>query len=57
MILAAAQAEGGNFKTAVETVKKAIQLAKQERNTDCLREMEHQLTYYKELKPHPGTVA
>ncbi len=57
MILAAAQAEGGNFKTAVETVKKAIQLAKQERNTDCLREMEHQLAYYKELKPHPGTVA
>jgi tetratricopeptide (TPR) repeat protein len=57
MILAAAQAEGGNFKTAVETVKKAIQLAKQENNTDCLREMEHQLAYYKESKPHPGAVA
>lgn len=57
MILAAAQAENGDFKTAIETVKKAMQLAKQEHNNDCLREMDQQLSYYKKSKPHPGTIA
>jgi cytochrome c-type biogenesis protein CcmH/NrfG len=57
MILAAAQAETGDFRTAAETVKDAIKLAKQERNADCLRELEQQFSYYKKSKPHPGAVA
>lgn len=57
MILAAAQAEAGNFKEAVSTAKKAMPLAKQERNKECLRELDQQLEYYKRSKPHPGAVA
>ncbi len=57
MILAAAQAENGNFKAAMETVKKAMPLAKQERNSSCLRELGQQFGYYKKSKPHPGAVA
>ncbi|NOU36754.1 MAG: PilT/PilU family type 4a pilus ATPase [Kiritimatiellaceae bacterium] len=57
MVLAAAQAESGNFKTAVETAKKAIQLARQECNTDCLHELDQQLSCYKKSRPHPGAIA
>lgn len=56
MILAAAQAETGNFKAAVETVKQAMPLAKKEQNKDCLRELDQQLGFYKKSKPHPGIV-
>jgi twitching motility protein PilT len=57
MTLAAAQAESRDFKAAVETVKRALELAKKERNADCLRELEQQLSYYKKERPHPGAVA
>lgn len=57
MALAAAQAETGDFKAAMETVKEASHLAKKEHNNDCLRELEQQLNYYKQSKPHPGIVA
>jgi len=56
MILAASQAESGDFKAAVETVKDALQLAKQEHNTDCLRELPQHLNYYKKSLPHPGAL-
>jgi nucleoside-triphosphatase THEP1 len=55
-ILAAAQAECGDFKAAVETVKDALQLAKQEHNADCLRELPQHLNYYKKSLPHPGAL-
>ncbi|MGE4490210.1 MAG: PilT/PilU family type 4a pilus ATPase [Kiritimatiellales bacterium] len=57
MTLAAAQAECQQFKAAVQTVKQALQLAKQERNADCLRELPQHLAYYKKSRPHPGAVA
>jgi twitching motility protein PilT len=57
MILAAAQAESGDFKAAVETVKDALQLAKKEHNAECLRELPQHLHYYKKSRPHPGIVA
>jgi Flp pilus assembly protein TadD len=57
MILAAAQAETGEFKLAVETVRKAMSVAKQEHNKDGLRELDQQLSFYKKAKPHPGAVA
>jgi cytochrome c-type biogenesis protein CcmH/NrfG len=57
MTLAAAQAESGNFKDAIETVKKALQLAKEEKNPQFLRELEQQLGFYKKSKPHPGIVS
>ena len=57
MVLAAAQAETGDFKSAMDTVKEALQVAKKEHNTDCLRELEQQFTYYKKSRPHPGAVA
>jgi twitching motility protein PilT len=57
MVLAAAQAESGDFKNAVETAKEALHVAKQEHNAECLRELEQQLVYYKKSKPHPGIVA
>ncbi len=57
MILAAAQAESRNFKDAVETAKKALRLAKQEHNTECLRELPQHLSYYKKARVHPGAVA
>lgn len=56
VILAAAQAEAGDFKGAVGTVKQALKLAKQERNADCLRELSQHLNYYKKSRPHPGVV-
>ena len=55
MVLAAAQAECKDFKAAVETVKKAMKLAKQERNADCLRNLSQHLNYYKKSLSHPGT--
>jgi pilus retraction protein PilT len=57
MVLAAAQAQTGDFKAAVETVKDAMKLAKQERNAECLRELDQQLSFYKKSKPHPGAFA
>jgi len=57
MILAAAQAESGDFKAAVQTVKKAQHLAKQEHHTARQRELDQQLSYYKKSRPHPGIVA
>jgi twitching motility protein PilT len=57
MVLAAAQAQTGDFQSAVETVKKALPLAKKEHNSLIKRELEQQLDYYKKSKPHPGTVA
>ena len=57
MILAAAQAESGNYKTAVETVKKALQLAKQEGDANCLHELQEHLNCYKKSRPHPGASA
>jgi twitching motility protein PilT len=56
MTLAAAQAESGNFKDAIETVKKALQLAKEEKKPQFIRELEQQLGFYKKSKPHPGIV-
>lgn len=57
MILAAAQAQSGAFKDAVDTVKKALHLAKDEKNSECLRELEQQLSFYKKSKPHPGAIS
>ncbi len=57
MTLAAAQAETGNFKSAMETVEKAIPIAKQENNAECLYELEQQFGYYKKSRPHPGLFA
>lgn len=57
MILAAAQAESGDFRSAVDTIKKALPLAKKEHNSDLKRELEQQLDYYKKSRAHPGVVA
>ncbi|QHI70934.1 PilT/PilU family type 4a pilus ATPase [Tichowtungia aerotolerans] len=57
MILAAAQAETGDFREAVDNVKKAIQMAKSERNSEQLSELKAQLVFYKKGQPHPGAVA
>jgi tetratricopeptide (TPR) repeat protein len=57
MILAAAQAESGDFKAAIETVKEALQLAKQENDATCLNELSQHLNYYKKSRPHPGAMA
>ena len=57
MILAAAQAESGSFKQAVETIRKAIPVAKKEHNKECVRELEQQLSYYKKSQRHPGVIA
>jgi twitching motility protein PilT len=54
MILAAAQAQTGNFKSAVESAKKAMPLAKKENNADCLRQVTQHLNFYKKSRPHPG---
>ena len=56
-ILAAAQAESGDFRAAVETVKEALQLARQENDTACLRELPQHLNYYKKSLPHPGALS
>jgi twitching motility protein PilT len=54
MILAAAEAETGDFKAAVATVRKAMSISKHEHDKECLRELEQQLGFYKKAKPHPG---
>jgi twitching motility protein PilT len=56
MIYAAALAEKGDFKGAVQVVKKAIPAAKQEKDVDCLRELQQHLTCYKKSRPHPGSL-
>jgi twitching motility protein PilT len=57
MILAAAQAQTGDFKSAVETAKKAIPLAKKERNAECQRELKQNLSCYKKSTSHPGAIS
>ena len=57
MILGAAQAETGEFRDAVETVKKAISMAKSSRDSERLAELKVQLVFYKKGQPHPGAVA
>jgi twitching motility protein PilT len=57
MILAAAQAESGDFKAATETVRGAMKTARQEHNPPLLRELDLQLSCYKKSRPHPGIVA
>jgi twitching motility protein PilT len=57
MTRAAAQAETGRFKEAVQNVKTAMKLARQENHLDCLRELPQHLNYYKKSRPHPGAVA
>ena len=57
MILAAAQAESGDFKAAAETVKRAIPLAKKARDAEQMTDLKHQLACYKKRTPHPGTAA
>jgi twitching motility protein PilT len=57
MILAAAQAESGDFKAAVASVKTALPLAKHEHDEECLRELPQHLSFYKKSKPHPGIFA
>jgi twitching motility protein PilT len=54
MILAAAQAQVGEFRDAVETVKKAIPMAKLDRNKEILNELKTQINIYKRGLPHPG---
>lgn len=53
MILAAAHAEIGAFSEAVETVKKAIQLAKGAHDKERLIELKTQLASYKKGQSHP----
>jgi len=54
MVLAAAHAAKGEFKTAAETVKRATQLAKQAKNSELLPELKNQLACYKKSAPLPG---
>lgn len=54
MILAAAHAQQGEFKAAVETVKRATQLAKQAKDSTLTGELKNQLACYKKGQPHPG---
>jgi len=54
MVLAAAQAQSGDFRSATETVKKALSLAKKENNRIIKRELKQQLDWYKKSKTHPG---
>ena len=57
MVLAAAHAEKGEFKIAVETAKRATQLAKQTKNSSLLPELKTQLACYKKSQPLPGSSA
>ncbi len=57
MILAAAHAAKDEFKPAVETVKRATQLAKQAKDSTLLPELKTQLVCYKKSKPLPGSPA
>ena len=54
MILAAAHAQKGKFKAALETAKKAIQQAKKEKNAELTTTLKNQLAYYKKSEPLPG---
>lgn len=55
MVQAAALAESGDFKGAVEAAKKGMSQAKHERNMSCLRRLDQALGFYKKSKPHPGS--
>ena len=57
MVLAAAHAAKGEFKIAVETVKRAIALAKQTKDSALLPELKSQLACYKKSQPLPGSPA
>lgn len=57
MVLAAAQAEGGDFKAALETAKKAMKMANHERNVDCQRELPQQINAYKKKRTLSGPMA
>ena len=50
MILAAAHAAKEEFKPAAETAKKAMQLAKQEKNSEIQNQLKTQLSCYKKGK-------
>ena len=54
MVLAAAHAAKGEFKAAVGTVKQAIPLAKQAKESTLLTQLKKQLSFYKKGNPHPG---
>jgi twitching motility protein PilT len=54
MILAAAHAQKGEFKAALETVKTAMQQAKKEKNAELTTALKNQLAYYKKSEPLPG---
>lgn len=55
MVLAAAQAQNENFRDAFESVKKAVQLAKADKDSDMLSRLKKQLSYYKKGLPLPPT--
>lgn len=57
MTLGAALAETGDFDEAIETVKKAMQQAKAEKNPMLIRELKAQLSFYKKGMPHPSDFA
>ena len=54
MVLAAAQAESGDTRDAVETVKAAMAIAKSNRDRGFMAELKTQLGYYKKGQAHPG---
>jgi len=54
MVLAAAQAQSDRFKDAVNTAKKAMQLAKKSNNSELMAELKEQLACYKKGKPLPS---
>jgi len=54
LILAAAHAENGEFKQAVETAKKAVLLAKQAKDSARLAELKKHLACYKKKNALPG---
>jgi twitching motility protein PilT len=56
MILAAAQAETGDFKAAMDTVRKAIPLAKRGHKKDIAHNMEEHFNLYRKSKPLAGNV-
>lgn len=53
MVLAAAQAETGDYRDAINTVKSAIQLAKSSGDRTLMAKLKTQLGYYKKNQAHP----
>lgn len=54
MTLAAAHAQNDDFKAATDAAKQAIQIAKRERNSACVREVEGHLAHYRKSRALPG---